>query len=132
MHSSRMRTTHSLIVSPYVIISHTCPPPICHACPPFTTHTPLLPCMPAPFLPCMPPFTIHTPLLPHMPPYNHAHPLAIMHAPLPATTHIPYPLATMHAPPPAITHTPWQPCMPPSGQTDTCKNITFANFICGQ
>ena len=56
MHSSRMRTAHSLRVSPYLVISHACPPgatthappeqprmppPSNHACPPrATTHAP--------------------------------------------------------------------------------------------
>ena len=49
MHSSRMRTARSLTVSPCVVISHTCPPPLGatmhapqsnHACPPEQ------PCMP--------------------------------------------------------------------------------------
>ena len=26
----------------------------------------------------------------------------------------------------------WHAHMPPCGQTDTCENITFANFVCGR
>ena len=54
-----MRTTRSLILSPYLVVSHACPPsphpplphihplhhacpPLCHAHPPATTHVPLL------------------------------------------------------------------------------------------
>ena len=76
--------------------------PSCHTYP-TATHTPF-PHMP-PTLPCMP-----LPL-PHMPPC-HAHPHA-MYASLPCT---PHPLT----------------CTPPCGQTDTCENITFANFVYGR
>ena len=87
MHSSRMRTARSLIVSPYLVISHVCPPPgaTMHAppeqpCTPpgATTHAPPeqprmppgatmhppqeQPCTPPPEQPCTPP------------PSNHAHP----------------------------------------------------------
>ena len=93
MHSSRMRTARSLILSPYLVISDARPPRhaalLHHACP---------------LLPCMPPFTTHPPFTRHAPQQPHM--------------------------PPATTHAPWQPCMPsPCGQTDTCKNITFANFV---
>ena len=105
------------------------------------THPPEQPCMPpratthAPLeQPHMPPgATTHTPLpwsnhaCPPHPQSNHTSPPlgATMHAPLP-------PRATTH--PPATTHAlPWeQPCTPPRRQTDTCKNITFANFVCGR
>ena len=126
MHSSRMRTARSLIVSLYLIISHTCPPFAMHA--PFAT--PPLPCMP----PLPPPATMHTPSN-HAchPPGNHTCPSATMHAPL-ATMHAP--LATMHAPwkpctppsPPRTMHAPFpwqpciapqQPCMPPCEQNHT-------------
>ena len=74
----------------------------CHACPP-ATHAPLL---------CP---------LPHMPPCR-AHP-TVVHAP------------TMHAPlqctPSCHTRLPL-PRMPPCRQTNTCENITFANFVCGR
>ena len=101
MHSSRMRTACSLIVSPYLIISHACPPP------------------PPQEQPCMPPRSNHA-----CPPgSNHAAP-----PPLPRQQpHMPpqqqpcmLPRATTHAPPPLC------------GQTDTCKIITFANFVCGR
>ena len=65
-----MRTAHSLIVSPYLIISHACPPRSNHACPPrATTHAPEQPHTPPsnhacpPEQPCMPPLE-----QPHMPP----------------------------------------------------------------
>ena len=61
----------------------------------------------------------------------HAHPPLPCHACLPAT-HAPHharPPAT-HAPP--AMHAPLCHAYPPPscGQTDTCKNITFANFVC--
>ena len=72
-----------------------------------TTHVPPRATMHAlPEQPCMPPLG------------------ATMYAPLGATMHTPR--ATTHAPPGATMHA------PPCGQTDTCKNITFANFVCGQ
>ena len=127
MHSSRMRTARSLIISPYVVISHTCPPftmhtPLCHAClpfscmPPLTMHTPLAHMLPLhhachPPVPCMPP------PLPHMPPNNHACPLATMLAPqqpcTPPTMHTPW---QPHMLPHNHMHPP-QPCMPPSNHT---------------
>ena len=75
----------------------------------------------------------------------HTWPPAI-HAPCYAWPHYACPPAIhnpCHAcPPPCMppdTHTPAMPlpCMPPChnppcGQTDTCKNITFANFVCGR
>ena len=67
MHSSRMRTACSLIISHS--ICHARLPAMhthCHACPP-ATHAPL---------PCMPP-------CPHAP--HHAHPPTTMHTPLPCT-----------------------------------------------
>ena len=112
MHSSRMRTAHAMTgrISWGV----------------HTMHAPLLsPCMPPPS-PHMPPLCHACPPLPCMPPLCHACPLgAATHAPPGATTHAP-PGATMHAPPGATTRA------PPFGQTDTCKNITFANFVCGR
>ena len=110
MHSSRMRTTRSLTVSPYLsgacvsCMPPPCMPSSCHACP--------LPCMP--LCHAYPPAT-------HIPPATHAH----CHA-CPPATHAP-PLAT-HAPPPPHTHP--LPCTPPTtmhaapcpcGQTDRCK-----------
>ena len=117
MHSSRMRTARSLIVSPYLVVFHACPPSS--------------PCTPP--SPCMPPFSTY--------------PTSLRHTCPPATTHTPsnracplattYPLATMHAPQqpctPPSNHTcpprqpcmppkkpcmpPWQPCMPPGNHT---------------
>ena len=97
-----MRTARSLTVSPYVVVSHACPPGATmhapqsnHACPPrATTHAPPeQPCTPPratthapPEQPCMPPW--EQPRMPAL--SNHAHP----------------PGATTHAPPE-------QPCMPP-------------------
>ena len=81
----------------------------------------LLSCMHAPChtcpLPCIPP-TTHAPL-PCMPPPCTP---PTMHAPLP---HMP---PAMHAP----HHAHPLPRTPPCGQTDTCENITFANFVCGR
>ena len=73
MHSSRMRTARSLIVSPYLVVSH--------ACPRATTHAP------PQEQPRMPPLgaTMHAPPeQPRTPPgRNHARP------PLGGTTHTP-------------------------------------------
>ena len=123
MHSSRMRTARSLTVSHQK--NHACPPRSNHACPPrATTHTP--------------------------PQSNHAHPPRATTHPPGATTHAPPgsnhapPREQPHMPPPGSNHAcppQEQPCMspweqqrtpPPRGQTDTCKNITFANFVCGR
>ena len=122
MHSSRMRTARSLTVSRRIPCMppgcHTCPqlpcmPPGCHACPPAATHAPPG-CHACPQLPRTPPgchacspAAMHTPWLPHMPPSCHTWPS---------------PLAAMHNPPGCHAR-------PPCGQTDTCKNITFANFV---
>ena len=89
MHSSMMGTARSLIVSPYLVVSHACPPFIMHVSLP----------MHAPHSPCMPPFAMHAPS-------NHAHPLA--------TTH---PTPSNHACPPTTMHTPWQPYMPTGNHT---------------
>ena len=124
MHSSRMRTARSLTVSPYLIVSHTCPPRINHA------HPPEEPRMPPP-----PRATMHA-----LPGSNHACPPgATTHAP-PQSNHTPPeqprtppwsnhacpPRATTH-PPRATMHTP-----PVNRMTDMCKNITFANYVCGR
>ena len=94
MHSSRMCTARSLIISPYLVVSHACPPPE---------------------QPHMPPPGATT----HAPP-----PGATMHAPLGPTMHIPprtnhaCPPQNNHACPPPSNHTcpPWeQPCTPPLG-----------------
>ena len=140
MHSSRMRTACTMTGRAY----HACPPSPFTMHAPFAMHTPL--CHTHPPLPCMPPFATHAPLhhtcppreQPCMPPQeqpctppgsNHACPLgATMHPPEQPHTH---PWEQPHTPPraiacpPATTHT-------PCGQTDTCKNITFANFVCGR
>ena len=122
MHSSRMRTARSLTVFPYLVVSHACPPLEA------TTHTP--------------------PEQPHMPPpcSNHTHPpRATMHAP--QSNHAcPPSRATTHAPPEQPHMPPMppqkQPRMPPQSNhacpppvnriTDRCKNITFANYVCGR
>ena len=114
MHSSRMRTARSLTVSRSILRT----PPGKKPCMPpknKTTHTPEKP--------CTPPRKKHAcpPEQPRMSPQsNHTcPPRATMHA---------HPRATMHAlPQGATTHAP-----PPCGQTDTCKNITFAKFVCGR
>ena len=114
MHSSRMRTAHTMTGSILGGAYYACPPfchahppphtpplspcmPPHHACPPFATHTPL--CHPCP------PFATHVPPSPRMPPSPCTS--FSMHAPLGATTHAP-PGATMHAPP-GSNHT----CCPP-------------------
>ena len=113
MHSSRMSTSRSLIISPYLVVSHAHPPPRA------TTHVPReQPCMPlsnqacSPPPPCMPP-----PEQPHFPPSNHTcppleqpcmPPRATMQAP--QSNHTPQ--ATMHAP-------------PMNRMTNRCKNITL-------
>ena len=122
MHSSRMRTARSLTVSCCILCTppgnYACPPQLCM--PPTAMHAPYNHTCPP--QPCTPPCNHTHPPQPHTSPGNHACP--------PATTP---PRATMHAP--------WQPHMPPGnhacplpprGQTDTCKNITFANFVCGR
>ena len=123
--------------------------PLCHACPPsphmpppLTTHAPTphhawphpltmhasLFAMHAPSLPCMNPpgATTHAPQeqpctapwkQPHTPPRSN-------HACLPQGQPHMHPLG-------ATTH-PRNHARPPCGQTDTCKNITFANFVCGR
>ena len=74
MHSSRMRTAHSLTVSHCIL----CTPPCNH--PPTTMHTPPQPCMPSlqpcmpPWQPHMPPATTHPPKKPHTPQKNHTRP----------------------------------------------------------
>ena len=126
MHSSRMCTARSLTVSRHILCT-----PHNHACCPTAMHAPLQP--------CMPPAIMHTcPPQPHMPPS------ATMHAPqqprTPPTTHAPgnhahpWQPRTLrnHTCPPATMHNPRQQCTPPCGQTHTCKNMTFANYVCGQ
>ena len=88
MHSSRMRTAHSLTVCRSICWgAYMARMPPCHACPP----------------------AMHGPPCHACPPPHHTCPHA----------------SPCHAccPPP---RTPPPPC----GQTDTCKNVTFANFVC--
>ena len=127
MHSSRMRIARSLTISPYLVVfapphhAHPlpCTPPTMHAPPaihaPYHAHPSchVCPCHACP-LPHMPP-AMHAPL-PCMP-FHHACPL---HDTCPPATHAP---PAMHAP--HHTH-------PTCGETHTCKNITFTNFICGR
>ena len=144
MHSSRMLTARSLTISrciPHMPPSnHTCPlQPFDHACPP-TMHTPPQPCTPlatmhSPWQLCRPTTTMHAPWQPCIspgnhtcPPSNHAHPTK---QPIPPTNHTHPPPATTHAPPSHTLPNHAHP-LPPCGQTDTCKNITFANFFCGR
>ena len=112
-----MRTVRSLIASPYLVISHACPPRATmhtprsnHAWPPrATTHAPPRSnhaCPPRSNHAC-PPGSNHTPPLeqPHTPPQQPCTPLQSNHA-CPPSNHAHPPGATMH--------TPWeQPCMPP-------------------
>ena len=95
MHSSRMRTAHSLTVSLYLIVSHACPPPCMRA----TTHAPQSNHA------CPPEATMYAPQQPHMSPGATTH--ATIH-PQRATTHAPP--QSNHA------HPPEQPCMPPREQ----------------
>ena len=71
MHSSRMRTARSLIVSPYLVVSHARPPRSNHVCPPVATmHAPRSNhARPPPReQPCTPPAaTTHAPPLPRTP-----------------------------------------------------------------
>ena len=110
MHSSRMRTARSLIVSLYLAISHACPPGSNHAhppeqprMPPGSNHTcpPEQPRTP-PEQPCMPYWEQpRTPLSNHAcpsPRSNNACPLEQPRSPPGATTHVPSG-ATTHAPP---------------------------------
>ena len=101
MRSSRMHATRSLIVSPYLIISHTCPsreqphtPPSNHACPPGSSHA----CPPGSNHACPPGATTHAP----------------------RSNHACLPQEQPRMPPRATTHAP-----PVDRITDTCKNITF-------
>ena len=141
MHSSMMHTAHSLTVSPYLVVSHAwtpkqpCPPPrsnhpcpmaaTTHAPPEATMHTPWSNYAHPPEQPCMPPrATLHAPRS------NHACPPEQPHMPPGATMHAPQ---SKHACPPtpsrATTHTTPSPV---NRITDRCKNITFANYVCGR
>ena len=109
MYSSRMRTARSLTISCHILCM---PPPekTMHA--PWKNHT------------CPPEKTMHTclpPKKPSTPPgKNHAHP--------PRKNHAHMPPEKPHTPPSQSNHAHPPHC----GQTDTCKNITFTNFICGR
>ena len=113
MHSSRMHTAHSFIISPYLVISHACPPPHSNHTPPQSNHT--CPCgsnhaHPPPLRAIMHPYPQEQP---HMPPPEQPcmlPPRANTHAHPPDQPCMP-PGATTHAPPE-------QPCMPPHGQND--------------
>ena len=116
MHSSRMRTARSLIVSPYLVISHACPPSN-HACPPRSNHA------------CPPGATTHAPCeQPCTPQSNHAPPLE-QPCMTPWSNNAHPPGATMHAPsqsnhaclpsPQEQPRTPQEePCTPPCEQND--------------
>ena len=111
MHSSSMRTAHSLTISRS--ICHAWPPS--HACPP-----PRMPPAMHASLPCMP-SVMHTSPTMHAP--RHAHP-ATMHASLPhmAPHHAhPHPPAK-HDPPP-----PWTEFL-----THASENITLPQLRCGR
>ena len=119
MHFSRMHTA-CCSGRPSAAPHHTCPPTM-HASLPCMPH--LLPYMPSVMhasLPCMPP------------PHCHACPRACPLQCMSPATHPP----TMHAPPPTIHATPATHApathTPSNGQTDTCENIAFANFVCGR
>ena len=91
--------------------------PLCHACPPPLSCT----------------VSFHACPLPFKPPATHA---PVRHAPLSHTPPSPWmPLLSRtpshHSrPPPFVTHAPFATHAHPCGQTDTCENITFANFVC--
>ena len=162
MHSSRMRTARSLTVSRRIpcmppskqpcmtppqlrmppTTMHLPPALHNHACPPGATtqaHPREQPCTCPPWRnhACPPSNHAHAPWeQPHMPPQQPCMPPrgATMHAPPGATTHAPLEQPRMPFPPGATTHAPpEQPCTPPPWtEWDTCKNITFANFVCGR
>ena len=99
-----------------------------------------IPCMPPPGSnhacphtheqPCMPPGSNHThpPEQPHMPPEQKCTP--------PEQPRMPPPPEQPHMPPRATTHAPQanpqDPPPPVDRMTDMCKNITFANYVCGR
>ena len=118
MHSSRMRTARSLIVSPYLVISQAPPPQSNHAHPPGSNHTPPRATMHAPPQSnhtCPPRATMQPPEQPHTPRSNHAHPS--QEQPCMPPPEQPHPPRSNHTcPPVATTHAPLpreQPCMPP-------------------
>ena len=69
--------------------------------------------------------------IPHTPPCHHAHPLCHHHTcpPLPQM-----PPSLPPCMPPITTHVPSATTHAPlvDRMTDMCKNITFANFVCGR
>ena len=126
MHSGRMRTARSFTVCrSHSICSggghawhapcHACPP--CYACPPVDRQTAVKTSAWG---------GMHMPPAMHAPPTRHApSPPPAMHAPLPCLPPLPCMLPLPRTSP--------LPCMPhPCGLTDSCKNITFANFVCGR
>ena len=115
MHSSRMCTARSLTVSRGIL----CMPPWQPCMPPTTTHAPRNHACPS--------TTTHSPQPPHTPPRPHT---PLCNHEFPPSNHTCHPLPTTHVPL-ATTHAPCQPrtSPPPCGQTDTCKNITFANIL---
>ena len=131
MHSSRMRAAGSLTVSHSIWwgVCMPCTPPAMHAprpCMPPTMHAPCHahPHHACPFHAC--PFPCHACPLPCMPHHTPCHACPLPHAP--PAMHVPchgHPLPCM---PPYHAYRPTMHA--PCGQTDTCKNITFANFVC--
>ena len=135
MHSSRMHTAHAMTgriswgggciprTPPFAthapFAMHT---PLCHACLPFAMH--------APPLPCAAPFTTHAHLCHTCPPGATTHAPQSNHTcpppPSRRSNHACPPRSNHACPPGSTTHA------PPCGLTDTCKNITFANFFCGR
>ena len=103
-----------------------CMPPLPHMSP--TMHTPYHACSPGTHvrrhkcpLPHIPPVMydplLYTPPLPHMPSLCPCMAPFTMHLPVCHTCPNPF---AIHSSPPT------------RGQTDTCKNITFAYFVCGR
>ena len=128
MHSSRMRTARSLIVSAYLIISHAHPPgATMHAPPPEKPRTPQVTTHTPPEQPC-------TPLeQPHMVPRsNHACPAPPGETTHPrATTHASPPGATMHAPLPGSNHA-HAPCERNEWQTRVKTKPSQTTFADGK
>ena len=136
MHSRGMRTARC-IPYPVVSVGGTCV--ACQACP----HHHI--CTPATHAPAMHASCHACPHAcpPHMPPcmlpLPHTHPHHICPPPGMPPCHIPLPcmLPATHAyspcmSPPRTQPLPRTPPPPVDRQTDTCKNITFANFVCGR
>ena len=117
MHSSRMRTARSLIVSPYLIVSHAHPPlGATLQAPREQPHTPQeQPCTPPQEQPCTPPW--EQPCTP---------PRATMHTPR-ATMH---PSWSNHAGPPGSNHT--HPLLWMELMTHASEYITLPQLRCGR